>query len=408
MLDRLVTEQNRVWQRMLDIRAAAEGEGRDLSAEERTNWDAAEQRLTEVSADIERLQRMASLEQVDRSQIVVTGAGGDDRADEDQAKRYDVAFGEYMRRGMDGLRPEQRELLAGGFSEVRAQGVATPAAGGYLVPEGFRAVLSETMKAYGGLMNVANVINTTTGNDLPWPTNDDTGNEGAILGENTQVTEQDVTLGQRKLSAHTYTSKLVRVSLQLLQDSAFNLDVWLPRKLGERIGRAAAKHFATGTGTGQPEGITTNITVGVTGAAGQVTSITYDDLVDLEHSVDPAYRLNARYVFHDQALKMLRKLKDSEGRPLWQPVPAPGMPATINGWQYTIDNSMPVPAAGAKSLVFGDIAAGYIIRQVLDVQTLRLTERYADFLQVGFLAFARMDGRPDDPAAIRAYAHPAA
>ncbi|AIJ26366.1 phage major capsid protein [Amycolatopsis methanolica] len=405
-LKRLIEEQNTVWKRMCDIRDAAAAENRDLTAEERANWDQAETRLTEVSGDIERLERFAQLETVDRSQVVTSSGapvGGGDEA----AQRYSEAFERYMRGGMDRLSGEQRQLLMENFSELRAQGVSTDTAGGYLVPEGFRAVMSETMKAFGGLLNVATVITTSTGNDLPWPTNDDTGNEGAILGENTQVTEQDVVLGQRKLLAHTYTSKLVRVSLQLLQDSAFDINVWLPRKLGERIGRAVAGHLATGTGTNQPEGITTNITVGKTGAAGQVTSIIYDDLVDLEHSVDPAYRTNARYLLSDSALKMIRKLKDADNRPLWVPVPAPGFPSTINGFPYTIDNKMPVPAASAKSIVFGDIAAGYIVRQVLDVQTLRLTERYADFLQVGFLGFARLDGKPDDAAAIRAYAHPA-
>jgi HK97 family phage major capsid protein len=256
-------------------------------------------------------------------------------------------------------------------------------------------------------MNIANVITTSTGNDLPWPTNDDTGNEGAILDENTQVVEQDFTLGQNKLQAYTYSSKLVRASLALLQDTAFSLDTWLPNKLGQRIGRAVAGHLATGTGVNQPQGVT-NATTGVTGAAGQVTSVTFDDLVDLEHSVDPAYRVNGEYVMNDQMLKVIRKLKDGDGRPLWVPVPAPGFPATINGFRYTIDNKMPVPAASAKSIVFGDFQAGYIVRQVLGVQVMRLTERYADYLQVGYIGFSRIDGRIDDAAALRAYAHPAA
>ncbi|RZQ59831.1 phage major capsid protein [Amycolatopsis suaedae] len=407
-LTRLIEEQNKVWQRMCAIRDAAEADNRDLTAEERQNWDEAEARLTEVSGDIERLERFAQLDTVDRSQIIQAGTtpAGPVR-EENVDARYADAFTRYMRGGMDRLDAEQRQLLMENFSEVRAQGTTPDTAGGYLVPEGFRNVMTETMKAFGGLLGIANVITTTTGNDLPWPTNDDTGNEGAILAENTQVTELDVTVGQRKLAAHTYTSRLVRVSYQLLQDSAFNINTWLPRKLGERIGRAAAGHFCSGTGTNQPEGITTSVTIGKTGATGQVTSIIYDDLVDLEHSVDPAYRTNARYLMSDAALKMIRKLKDADNRPLWVPVPAPGFPATINGYGYTIDNKMPVPAASAKSIVFGDIAAGYIIRQVLDVQTLRLTERYADFLQVGFLGFARLDGKPDDAAAIRAYAHPA-
>jgi len=402
-LERLIDEQNKLWKRMCDIRDAAEREGRDLTAEERANWDEAEKRLTEVSGDIERLERMARLEKVDWSQVVVTGGGGDDVA-ADRRAAYEEAFGLWLRGGMERLNPEQRQMLAAAYEEVRAQGTSPDTAGGYLVPEGFRNVMTETLKAFGGIMNVANVITTSTGNPLVWPTNDDTGNVGAILGENTQVTEQDVTFGQNTLGAHTYTSNLVRVSLQLLQDSAFDLESWLPRKLGERIGRAAAQHFATGSGTGQPQGITQG-TVGVTGATSAQPVITYDDLVDLEHSVNSAYRSRARYVLSDAALKLIRKLKDSQDRPLWVPVPAPGFPATINGYPYTVDDGMPAPAPDAVSIAFGDFQAGYVIRQVQGVQVMRLSERYADYLQVGFLGFSRLDGRIDDASAFRLFKH---
>ncbi|MEV4974443.1 phage major capsid protein [Streptomyces scopuliridis] len=408
-LTRLVEEQNTVWQRMLDIRSAAETDGRDLTAEERANWDAAEARLTEVSGDIERMNKMATLEKIDRSQIVTaTGKDADAReGDDGKKKRYAEAFGLYLRGGMDRLSGEQRVMLMDHQVDLRAQGTGVDTAGGFLVPDEFRNVMTETMKAFGGLLGLAEVITTSTGADLPWPTNDDTGNEGEILGENTAAGEQDLLLGARKLKAYTFSSKQVKVALQLLQDSAFNLETWVPRKLGERIGRRAARSFITGTGVDQPEGITTNAVVGKTGASGQTTSIVYDDLVDLEHSVDSAYRPNARYLMHDLTLKVIRKLKDTQGRPLWVPIPAPGFPSTINGFEYSLDNSMPVPAANAKSIVFGDLRAGYLIRQVQDVQTMRLVERYAEYLQVAFLGFSRLDGMIQDPSAIRTYQHAA-
>lgn len=407
---KLVEEQQRLWSRMQEIQRAADSEDRDWTAEERTNWDAANARLDEVSGDIERADRAAHLETVDYRQVVQAVDEPEKAPDpEEQVRAYDQAFDQYVRRGMSRCTPDQQSLLERNFvAEGRAQGVGTDTAGGYLVPRGFRAVMTESMKAYGGLINLATVITTETGNPLPWPTNDDTGNVGAILGENTQIGEQDILLGQASLGAYTYTSKLVRVSLQLLQDSAFDLDTWLPAKLGERIGRAQAPHLVSGTGTGQPTGLVSSATAGVTGAVSATAVITYDNLVDLEHSIDPAYRLNARYVLSDGALKILRKLKDADGRPLWVPVPAPGFPATINGFPYTIDNSMPAPAPGARSILFGDIAAGFIVRVVQDVQMVRMAERYMDFLQVGFFGFARMDARPDDAGATRAFVHGAA
>ena len=406
----LVERQNRLWNRMQEIMGAARDEGRDMSAEERTNWDAAETELNQVSGDIERIQRMAKLEQVDRSQhVVATGpeGGGDEDRDaqisEDQ--RYEEAFGVYLREGMGGLAVEQRRMLEQGRKDARAQGVGTDSAGGYLVPEGFRGTLTESLLAFGGLMGDIEVITTSTGNSLPWPTNNDTGNVGAILAENTQVTEQDVAFDENELGAYTYTSKMVRVSLQLLQDSAFSLETWLPAKLGERIGRAIAAHIATGTGTGQPTGLITGGTVGVTGAVGATAAITYDNLIDLEHSVNSAYRPRAKYALSDQSLKLIRKLKDGDDRPLWVPIPAPGFSATINGYSYTVDDALAAPAPGAKSLVFGDLAAGYVGRQVLGVQLMQLRERYADYLQVGFLAFSRWDSAPDDTQAYRVFQH---
>lgn len=408
---RLVDEQNTVWQRMQEIMQGAEAAGRDLTAEERANWDQAEARLTEVSSDLERLERMAQLGSVDRSQIVSTTDRGDD--EEADAARYAEAFGHYLRWGMDGLQPEQRQLLQGGFNQLtkgqRAMGTSPDTAGGYLVPDTFRATMTETMKAYGGLLNICQVITTADGGGLWWPTNDDTNNEGALLSENQQVPETDMQVGRRELDAYIFISKLVKVSWKLMRDTAFDVESWLPRKLGERIGRSVAGYLITGSGVKQPEGLVTQVRVGKTGASGQTTSVTYDDLVDLEHSIDPAYRgTNCRWLMNDATLKVLRKLKDADDRPLWVPVPAPGFTATLNGYGYTIDNKMPVPAASAKSIVFGDFQAGYVVRQVQNVSTIRLNERYADFLQSGFFGYAELDGMVDDASAIAAYEHAAA
>ncbi|WP_155054583.1 phage major capsid protein [Streptomyces blattellae] len=409
-LRRLIEEQNTLWQRMQDIQAAAETENRDLTAEERQNWDEAEERLTEVSGDIDRLNRMAQLQQIDRSQIAVTtgepeGRRGSDA--EEQARRYADAFGVYLRGGMDRLTPDQRNLMMDHQVDLRAMGAGIDTAGGFTVPDEFRNIMTETMKAFGGLLGLADVITTSTGADLKWPTNDDTGNEGEILGENTPAGEQDLSLGGRTLKAYIFSSKQVKLSMALLQDSAFSLETWVPKKLGERIGRRAARAFTTGTGVDQPEGLTTSAVVGKQGASGQTTSVIYDDLVDVEHSVDSAYRAGARYLMHDNTLKVIRKLKDTQGRPLWVPIPAPGFPATINGFEYSLDNSMPTPAASAKTIAFGDFKAGYVIRQVQAVQTLRLVERYAEFLQVAFLGFSRLDGMIQDSSAIRMYQHAA-
>jgi HK97 family phage major capsid protein len=213
--------------------------------------------------------------------------------------------------------------------------------------------------------------------------------------------------GTKTLGAYTYSSRFVQVSLQLLQDTAFNLDTWVPRQLGIRIGRAVAAHLATGTGSSQPEGLFTNATAGKTGTTGQTTSVIYDDLVDVIHSVDPAYRPNARWVMNDSSLKIIRKLKDTQGRPLWEPSLQVGVPDSLLGYPVTVDQGVAVMAANAKSIGFGDISQAYIVRQVVGGQVLRLAERFADALQVGYLGFLRLDAKPNDSAAFRVYANSA-
>lgn len=408
-------ERARAWSTCTTLMAGAEG--RSLTAEEEASYAAAEVDIDRLSAEIERLERhelrAAALDVVDRSGDVGGGApaGGGDTPPP-VVDQYRAAFGAYLRGGMEGLEVAQRQLLHTGFAPVeeRAQGTASGAAGGFLVPQDFLNKLTETLKFFGGMRQVANRIETTTGATLPWPSADDTGNKGARLAENTAVTEQDVTFASKQLGSFTYTSKMVRVALQLLQDSAFNLDAWLPVKLGERLGRIHNEEFTIGTGVSMPEGAAVGFATGRTGAAGQTTTVTYDDVVLLEHSVNSAYRNSGRaqFMFADAMLSTLRRLKDADGRPLWQPSIQEGVPDRINGRRYAINDDMPVPAASAKSMLFGDFFAGYIIRDVRATQVLRLTERYADFLQVGFLGFNRADGKVDDANAVKAYAHPAA
>jgi HK97 family phage major capsid protein len=144
----------------------------------------------------------------------------------------------------------------------RAAGVGTGSAGGYLVPQGFRAQIVERMKAYGAVSRSPGPQHHDR-RALPWPTNDDTGNVGALLAENTQASEQDITLGTAQLGAYKYTSKIVRVSLEFLQDVDWiDAEAFLRRKFAERLGRIHNQHFTTGTGSSQPQGIVTGATSG--------------------------------------------------------------------------------------------------------------------------------------------------
>jgi len=409
-LKTLLDKRANAWSQAQDIRTRAEADGYNLTTEEDETWQRALDDVEKLSKQIEVEERHARLNAIAPAAESVAPTQRDDV--DPEAGEYRQAFNAMLRRGVGRLSADQQSVLERGFGEIdtRALSSVTDAAGGYTVPDEFSNRLVETMKAYGGLLGIVDVLTTASGTDLLWPTNDDTANEGAILDENTQISEQDVAFGQGKLKAYTYTSKLIRVPLQLLQDSAIDIEAFLARRIGERIGRAVAGHIATGAGTTQPVGVanaTVGFGVGVTGATGNTTTVTYDSLVDLEHSVDPAYRGSAQYAMNDLTLAAIRKLKDSQNRPLWVPSVAGGVPSTINGRPYTIDNKLPAPAANAKSILFGDFKTGYIARRVSGAQVLRLGERYADYLQVGFFGFARWDGVIQDAAAVKAYKHSA-
>lgn len=335
---------------------------------------------------------------------------GEDRSvnggrSEDANEARAAAFRSYLRHGLEDMPAEQRQIVR----DMRAQAVGTDSKGGYLVPEGFMAELVKSLKAWGPMLDpgITRVLTTTAGNSIPWPTMDDTSNEGALIGENTQVTESELAFGTKTLDAYKYTSGVVLVSAELLQDSAIDVEGTVRAAMGERIGRIGNRHLTVGTGSNQPNGIVTAATA-VTGVAA-AAAITFDNLIDLFHAVDPAYRddPSARWMFNDGTLKALRKIKDAEDRYVWQPADVrTGAPATILEKPYSINQAVAAIGASNKSVVFGAFNR-YVVRMVREFAIRRLVERYADYDQTGFIGFTRLDGELLDAAAVKTLQHAA-
>jgi len=273
-------------------------------------------------------------------------------------------------------------------AEARAQSL-TGSAGGYTVPQGFVNQLEASLLAFGGMREVATILRTAEGNDLPIPTVSDHSNVGAILAENTQVSEQDITFAQITMKAYKYSSKLIRVSAELLQDSAIDLESFIGGALGERIARIFNTHATTGDNSSKPQGISAS-GAGKTAAADD--AITFAELLDLQHSLDPAYRANAKFMMHDTTFKLVRKLVDDQNRPIFMNDLSATSPGTLFGVPVVINQDVATVAASAKAIYYGDFSK-YIIRDVQDFTLLRLEERYADYHQVGFVGFSRHDGR---------------
>lgn len=368
------------WTAMTSLMDGARAASRELRADEAREYDSLEAVVEEAR----------TLESANTWNFGEQPVHGDLRETADSPE-VRAAFDSFLRTGDD--------------RELRDMGVGVSADGGYTVPEGFRAKLIERLKAHGGIRSAAESLTTDDGRDLPFPTADETGNSGEIVAEHAEVSEQGVTVGQKSLGAYLYSSKLVKVSFQLLQDNGIQLDQRLGKILATRIFRAQSPHFAVGTGSSQPSGLVPNVSAGPTASA--VDGVTYADLLSLQHSVDPAYRDGASWVLNDTTFSKIRALVDGNGRPLWAPDVRAGAPNQLLGHPVVIDSGVPDLGASNRSIVFGSIAEAYVIRDVKSVSVLRLSERFATAHQVGFLAFLRSDALVQDSEAAKALVHPA-
>ncbi len=279
----------------------------------------------------------------------------------------------------------------GATAAAPLSGISGPG-GGYLFPETFVRNLEVNMLAYGGILQAAEIMRTETGERMGWPTVDDTAQKGLRLNENAQVpnTTTNPTFGKDFWDAYDYSSDVILVPYRLLRDQVVDLPGVLGELLGIRLGRKIALDCTTGNGANAPKGIVTCASTGVTSAS--ATAIAFDDIISLIYSVDPAYRANGRFMFHDQVLAAVRKLKDGVGRYLWDPSTQSGAPDRLWGYPYTVSMEMASTiAANNVVMLFGQLFK-YKVRQVAQIRLYRLQERYRDSDQDGFLAFIAADG----------------
>lgn len=372
-----------------------DNQGDKWTPEHNDKYDAMVNEIDVLDADIERFQKVLDLTLQDmqdqQAQAVAEKFQHDAPKDSPEAASAKL-FNKWLRGGDKALTAEEWASYRNTMSTT------TTTEGGYTVASTVVGSVLEALKQYGGMRQVASIINTSTGGPLNFPTSDGTAEVGEILAENAAATDLDVSFGTVALPVYKYSSKVVTCPIELLNDTEVNMEAFIRGRIVQRLGRIQNTHFTVGTGTGQPNGVITASTTGKTGTTGQTTSVIYDDLVDLIHSIDPAYREsgNCRWMMHDTSLKVLRKIKDTAGRPIWMPGDAEGitggMPATILGYPYTYNQAMATMAASAKSIAFGDFSF-YTIRDVMEMTFYRFDDStYAKKGQVGFLAFLRTGG----------------
>jgi len=289
---------------------------------------------------------------------------------------YDDAFRAYASRGLNGV---DHKVLASLNTQSDPEG-------GYLVPEEFHNTLVRLLHEQNVMRGLATVIATGNTRNIPLEAHTP---EAAWTGEGQPYTENNAQFDQVVLGAHKLTT-LTKVSEELLQDSAFNLNSYLPQVMAESMGRAEEEAFINGNGTTQPKGVAKAASDG--GSYSLATGLDMDNLMDLVYNVSRVYRDRGSFLISDAVAKEIRKIKDGNGNYVWQPSAVAGQPDMLLGYRVTVTSNLPKPAAGKKPILFGDFSQYYIADRA-GTYIQRLVELFATNGQVGFRGFRRMDGQ---------------
>lgn len=366
----------------------AEEEGRPLTDEEEAEAVNLNSQIEKMKARIQYRSLVNAYETPARSDLHVHVTGDDnEQTIEVRSMVHYLKTGNYDEYAM----------------ETRAQTKGTASAGGYLVPVTTQNKIVERMKAFGGLAEEAENITTDSGETINWATNDDTANTAEIVAEGAAAASAgaDKVFGQTTLGAFKYeatgTGNLpMKVSWELLEDSTMNVEDIIAKNFAQRIMRKFSVDIIAGNGTTAPQGIAAAQTA-FDEIASNTTGPTYGELLGAVAALDPEYRANAKWLINDATWFRLLAMEDDNGRPLILPQASSGLggpvPAQLLGYPVIIDQGMAAIGDQAKFAVFGDLRESYIVRRVNGFHLLRLNELYAVNGFVGFLGWARMDGR---------------
>jgi len=360
-----------------------------LSAEDTATYDKMEADVVALGKEVERLERQAAIdaEMAKATSKPITNTPTGEPAEEKTGR----ASGDYKKSFWNAMRGKVSAVV------LNALQIGTDTEGGYLVPDEFERTLIEALEEENIIRQIATVI--TTGGDRKIPVVATKGT-ASWVDEEGAIPESDDKFGQVSLGAFKLAT-MIKVSEELLNDSAFDLENYLAQGFAGRIGSREEEGFLVGSGTGRPTGIfnaTGGAQLGITAAS--QTAITLDEVLDLFYSLKSPYRRNASFVMNDSTVKAIRKLKDSTGQYLWQPSIKEATPDTILSRPLYTSAFAPEIAAGKKTVAFGDFKYYWIADREGRVFK-RLNELYAANGQVGFMATQRVDGKLTLPEAIK-------
>lgn len=390
--------------------AKATAEKRNLNETEQTEFDTRDAASTKIKADLDSY--AANRARVDDEERALGESRGRKTessiipVESGNSKDADLAFrawclGENASDEMVNAAQRMGFRHRASQLDLRALNVTTATQGQNSIPDELMKAYYEVQKWYGRVRSLSTVHTTSTGAPLPLPTVNDTANTGEIVADGGAITTTaDPSFGQVLLGSFKYSSKAVIVSWELLQDSSINLPAYLGAALGTRVARKQNTDYTVGAGTTLPFGIVTQSGLGKTAAA--TNAITWDEVIDLTHAIDPAYRFSPSYglMMNDSTAAFLRKLKDSQNRYLWEVSLQLGQPDRAFGVPVHINPDMASIATGTKPVIAGDFST-YAIREAGAPEIVRSNEIRVLNGQVVFLAFQRADGNLLDATAVR-------
>lgn len=361
-----------------------------MSAEDAQMYDRMEKDITDLTASIERRQRAEAFDKALDNPVnspITSIPGRDPEKKEDRSgQQYKNAFGRYLRNAQVGY--DVNNVLS----------VGTDSDGGYTVPDEFEHTLVEALADENVFRTMATSIKTASG-DRKIPIVATTGT-ASWVDENAAIPESGPTFEQKTLSAYKLAT-MVKISEELLADSAFNLEDYMAREFARRFAVAEEAAFCTGNGTGKPTGVfdsTKGASAGITAA--KTDTFTADELIDLFYSLRAPYRSKAMWFMNDTTVKIVRKLKDNNGQYIWQPALTAGAPDMIFGRPYKTSVAAPEATTGNTAVLFGDFKYYWIAdRKSRTIR--RLNELFAVNGQVAFLGTERLDGCLILPEAIK-------
>lgn len=398
--------RERIAARAKETRELVEKNNDKWGADHQSAYDSGMAEIEALKEQVKRAEETLKLAAEDKDTEAISGAAARKAPDAKTGDRHAEIYSRFLRKG-------EKAVTAEEWRDIRAtMSTTTGSEGGFSVQTEVAKRVIEALKAFGGMRSVATVLATEMGNDMSFPTSDGTAEVGELIAQNTTATAADPTFGTISLVVYKFSSKIVAIPFELLQDSQIDVASFVENRLTQRIGRITNQMFTTGTGTAQPRGVIVGAGTGKTGTTGQTLTVIVDDLIDLVHSVDPAYRAapGVGFMMNDASLKVIRKLKDSQNRPVFLPGYeglGGSMGDSLLGYKVTVNQDVAVMAANAKSIAFGDFSQ-YYIRDVMAPTLFRFEDSaYAKLGQVGFLMWHRAGGNLLDAGAVKLYVNSA-